>query len=503
MATSPRVVMHLGATFLLILLSCPVGWSHKQPVHQYLVREGYALLVKTYGTDIPQLSRFIGSADQSAIGDSAWQQGYVTTGAWREDEEDVVYHYDILPGLNYALTSITHFWSADRGDGVDNMFRLRIEQPPLPPISTDIGPFPNAYAKLRKFAEGGWVLNYPRPFVCRNTANNHWLIIAPLVSEEGFGVPLSYDGLTEFYSTSRLTVRSDRPNVCTVLDVTDLKTVELSDLTEIEVAGDVRNIVVWEVLGRMCHLLADMSVPAHAHLDEHGLLADSYEDYVGGAGDPYHVWNADNAGPAIVLNGPTDEVLHALMYTTQEQADHFGSTGPTNGDGNDLIGGDATAAERETLNAINLGSLGGPTTDAGPWSVGDLNIIRDKTLPYAIRATAGLLYWFSVSAGLMSPIVSVASGQGQNVPVAIHLAQNYPNPFNSATTIAYAVPERLHVTLTVYNMLGERVADLVNCELEAGSHDVRFDAGGLAGGVYLYRLQAGDFIQTRRLLFLK
>ena len=277
----------------------------------------------------------------------------------------------------------------------------------------------------------------------------------------------------------------------------------MRDLTEIEVADDVRNIVAWEVLGRMCHLLADMSVPAHAHLDEHGLLADSYEDYVGGAGDPYTVWSGDNVDPAIVLNGPTDEVLHALMYTTQQQADHFGSNGPANGDGNDVIGGDATAAEREILNAVNLGSLGGPTTDAGPWSVGDLNIIRDKTLPYAIRATAGLLYWFSVSTGLMSPIVSVASGKGQNVPDAIHLAQNYPNPFNPATTIAYAVPERSHVTLTVYNALGERVEELVNCELEAGSHEVLFDAKGLASGVYLYRLQAGDLMQTRRLLLLK
>jgi hypothetical protein len=503
MAKSPRMVMRFGVTLLLILLSSPFVWSHKQPVHQYLVREGYALLVKTYGTDIPQLSRFMGSADQSAIGDSAWQRGYVTTGSWREDEEDVVYHYDILPGLNYALTSITHFWSADRGDGVDNMFRLRIEQPPLPPISTDIGPFPNAYAKLRKYAEGGWVLNYPRLFVCRNTANNHWLVITPLVSEAGFGVPLAYSGLADFYSSARLTVRADQPNLCTVLDVTDVKTIELSDLSEIEVADDVRNIVAWEVLGRMCHLLADMSVPAHAHLDEHGLLADSYEDYVGGAGDPYLAWNADNVGPAIVLNGPADQVLHALMYTTQEQADHFGSNGPANGDGNDVIGGDATAAEREILNAINLESLGGPTTDAGPWSVGDLDIIRDKTLPYTIRATAGLLYWFSVSTGLISPIVSVASGQGQNVPAVIRLAQNYPNPFNPATTIAYAVPERSHVTLTVYNTLGERVEELVNCELEAGYHDVLLDASGLAGGVYLYRLQAGDFMQTRRLLFLK
>ena len=533
MVKSGSVLVHLGVTLLLILLSSPFALSHKQPVHQYIVLEGYSLLVKTYGNDIPQLSRFIGPADQSAIGDSAWQQGFVTTGAWREDEEDVIYHYDILPGLNYALTSITHFWSADRGDDVDNMFRLQIEQPPLPPIKTDIGPFPNAHAKLRKFAEGGWVLNYPRLFVCRNTANNHWLVITPLVSEAGFGVPLSYSGLTEFYTRARLTVRSDQPNVCTVLDVTEVKTIQLSDLTEIEVADDVRNIVAWEVLGRMCHVLADMSVPAHAHLDEHGLLADSYEDYVGGAGDPYKAWNAGIVDPAIIIDGPTHEVLHALIYTMQQQADHFGSNGPANGDGNDVIGGDATTAEQETLNAINLSSLGGPTTDAGPWSVADLNIIRDKTLPYAIRATAGLLYWFCVSTGLMSPIVSVAPAPDENLAMGVHLEQNYPNPFNPATTVGYTVPERSHVTLTIFNTLGEKVADLVNGEVEAGYHDVRFDARNLASGVYLYRLRvrpldfppsgippnagfgksgtaigrdsksgAGDFVQTRKCVLL-
>ena len=128
----------------------------------------------------------------------------------------------------------------------------------------------------------------------------------------------------------------------------------------------------------------------------------------------------------------------------------------------------------------------------------DLTIIRDKTLPYAIRATAGLLYWFSVSAGLIPPTVSVGSAQGRAVPAAIHLAQNYPNPFNPTTTIAFAVPERSRVTLTVYNTLGERVEELVHSEMEAGYHTVLFDASGLAGGVYLYRLNVGDYVQTRK-----
>jgi hypothetical protein len=497
------VLLQGAATLLLILFSFQLAPAHKEPVHQYIAHEGYSLLLKTYGNDIPHLSAFIGPVDPLAAGDSAWQKGFVTTGAWREDAEDVVYHYDILPGLNYALTSITHFWSADRGDNVDNMIRLQIEQPPLPPLSTDIGPFPNAFARMMKFADGGWVLNYPRTFVCRNTMNDHWLMITPIASTAGFGVPLSYSGLTSFYSGKRLTVRPDQANVCVVFDVTDVKTIQLGDLTEIEVGDDVRNTVVWEVLGRMCHLLGDMSVPAHVHLDEHGLNPDSYEDYIGGAGDPYKVWNADNAGPAIVLHGPTNQDLHFLMYTLQQQADHFGSNGPANGNGNDVIGGDGTPAEQDLLNAINLSSLGGPTTDSGPWSLADLDTIRDKTLPYAIRATAGLLYWFCVTAGLIPPIVSVASGRDEGVAAEVCLAQNYPNPFNPSTTIRYSVPDRSHVTLVVVNMLGQHVRTLVRGEQEPGYHEVQFEASGLPSGVYLYRLTAGDIVRTKRLLLLQ
>ena len=96
-----------------------------------------------------------GLADPSFAGDSAWQKGCITTGAWREDDEDVVFHYDILPGLNYALTSITHFWDADQGDYTQNMFRLLIEQPyPIPPLSTDIGPYHNTFDKIMQFAHG-------------------------------------------------------------------------------------------------------------------------------------------------------------------------------------------------------------------------------------------------------------------------------------------------------------------------------------------------------------
>ncbi len=89
------------------------------------------------------------------------------------------------------------------------------------------------------------------------------------------------------------------------------------------------------------------------------------------------------------------------------------------------------------------------------------------------------------------------------IPSSFRLEQNYPNPFNPSTTIRYALPQRSHVTLMVFNTLGQRIATLVNDEVEAGYHEVRFDGAGLASGVYFYRLQAGDFVQTRKLCLIR
>jgi outer membrane protein assembly factor BamB len=91
----------------------------------------------------------------------------------------------------------------------------------------------------------------------------------------------------------------------------------------------------------------------------------------------------------------------------------------------------------------------------------------------------------------------------RQIPLMFRLDQNYPNPFNPTTTIRYELPQKSQLTLSVYNVLGQQVATLVNREEEAGHHEVKFDGSNLSSGVYFYRLQAGSFVETRKLLLLK
>ena len=105
-----------------------------------------------------------------------------------------------------------------------------------------------------------------------------------------------------------------------------------------------------------------------------------------------------------------------------------------------------------------------------------------------------------------SPIrrsVGSRSFDRRQTPVEFSLAQNYPNPFNPSTVIAYALPQNAHVALEVFNALGQRVALLVDEVKEAGYHQARFDASNLASGVYIYKLSAGGFVDSKKLLLMK
>ena len=91
----------------------------------------------------------------------------------------------------------------------------------------------------------------------------------------------------------------------------------------------------------------------------------------------------------------------------------------------------------------------------------------------------------------------------ETLPTEFRLEQNYPNPFNPMTVIRYDVPAAADLKLAVYDLLGHEVAELVNEKKAPGSYEVAFDASRLASGMYIYSLQAGAFLQTRRMILLK
>lgn len=100
--------------------------------------------------------------------------------------------------------------------------------------------------------------------------------------------------------------------------------------------------------------------------------------------------------------------------------------------------------------------------------------------------------------------VSVNNEDEVGTPREFSLDQNYPNPFNPSTNINFSLPQTSKVTLNVYDMLGRKVATLLNNEqLNAANHTVKFDASALASGMYIYRIEAGSFTSTRKMMLIK
>jgi hypothetical protein len=94
-------------------------------------------------------------------------------------------------------------------------------------------------------------------------------------------------------------------------------------------------------------------------------------------------------------------------------------------------------------------------------------------------------------------------GPENSVPQEFSLNQNYPNPFNPSTTIEFQIPNTEFTTLKVYNLVGQEIAVLVSKELSAGTYKFSWNGAGLASGVYIYRLQAGEFVESRKMLLLR
>ncbi len=106
----------------------------------------------------------------------------------------------------------------------------------------------------------------------------------------------------------------------------------------------------------------------------------------------------------------------------------------------------------------------------------------------------------------LHPVTSVSENQGSKNNIIVqssNLFQNYPNPFNPTTIIKYQIQELSFVTLKVYDVLGSEVAILVNKEKPVGSYEIEFDGSELTSGIYFYKLQAGKFVETKKMLLMK
>ncbi len=134
---------------------------------------------------------------------------------------------------------------------------------------------------------------------------------------------------------------------------------------------------------------------------------------------------------------------------------------------------------------------------AGIYNTDD--IITEETDEYIIAK----MRHFSIIAGSAKTELTDVNKENGNIPTNFELKQNYPNPFNPTTNIEYSLPQKSFVQLNVYNILGMKVAELVNAQQGAGSYHVSFDASKLSSGLYIYEIRTNRFIQSRKMMLLK
>ncbi|MDZ7625551.1 MAG: LamG-like jellyroll fold domain-containing protein [Ignavibacteriaceae bacterium] len=151
--------------------------------------------------------------------------------------------------------------------------------------------------------------------------------------------------------------------------------------------------------------------------------------------------------------------------------------------------------ESEIQSTMNQSLTGNETGLIGYWKFdeGTGSTTADKTT----NGNDG-----TISGALWVPGVTDVKDEN-NFPESFSISQNYPNPFNPSTTIRYSIPNGSVVTIKVYDVLGTEVATLVNEDKSAGSYEVDFNASQLSSGIYFYKLQAGSFVETKKMILIK
>ena len=134
------------------------------------------------------------------------------------------------------------------------------------------------------------------------------------------------------------------------------------------------------------------------------------------------------------------------------------------------------------------------------WALGEDNLNSVASLRQAV-ALAQLV--FEAGFNVAVPTATAVEDPDTGIPITFQLSPNYPNPFNPATMIRFGLPMASDVKVTIYNVLGQRLATLVEGRFRAGWHTVRWEARGLPSGAYLYRMTAGSFSEARVMVLLR
>jgi hypothetical protein len=142
-----------------------------------------------------------------------------------------------------------------------------------------------------------------------------------------------------------------------------------------------------------------------------------------------------------------------------------------------------------------------------PFSVISASLVRPIAPPFYCLweieyKLSGVVRTILIDASTAEVVTSVPTTDNRGLPIHYCLHQNYPNPFNPCTIIQYELPQRAHMSLSIFNALGQQVAELVNREQEAGNHKISFNGSGLSSGIYFYRMSVSpaatwDLVPTK------
>jgi|GEM_PF-1674661 len=169
-----------------------------------------------------------------------------------------------------------------------------------------------------------------------------------------------------------------------------------------------------------------------------------------------------------------------------------------------LFGQPGDAETNRSAYPVFLSEPLGSTSNRTTINIGDLTVRdnRDGSFDVFVLAPNNGIWTFYLEGPEYDEGVS-AEDELTGLPDRYQLEQNYPNPFNPVTVIRYELPESQQVRLDVYSITGQRVATLVNERQSAGAHQISFDATSLASGVYIYRLQADNYVSSRQMTLIK